>query len=110
MIPCQLVNKDIGSQKANGIVYNHLNLPWQVSVRSATGTKGTITYIYDATGDKLKKTTEDSAGSLQTVTTYSGAFQYQGTKSLTGGTPADTLKFFGHEEGRVRVVTDTAGG
>jgi RHS repeat-associated protein len=105
------LNKDIGSQTTNGIVYNHLNLPWQVSVRSATGTKGTITYIYDAAGTKLKKSTLDSAGSLQTVTTYIGPFQYQGTQSLTSGiTPADTLKFFGHEEGRVRVEADTVSG
>ena len=106
------LNKDIGSQTAAGIIYNHLNLPWQVAVQSATGTKGTITYIYDATGNKLKKTTLDSAGSIQTITTYIGAFQYQGTASLSSGstTPADTLKFFGQEEGRVRVASDTANG
>jgi hypothetical protein len=89
------LNKDIGTQTANGIIYNHLNLPWQVSVRSATGTKGTIGYIYDATGTKLKKTTIDSTGNLQTVTTYIGPFQYQGTQSRTSGiTHVDTLKFF----------------
>jgi hypothetical protein len=105
------LNKDIGTQTTNGIVYNHLNLPYQVTVRSATGTKGTITYIYDAAGTKLKKTTIDSVGSLETVTTYIGAFQYQGTEALGNAlTPVDTLKFFGHEEGRVRLATDTAGG
>lgn len=111
------LNKDIGSQTADGIIYNHLNLPWQVKVRSATGTKGTITYIYDATGNKLKKTTSDSAGNLLTVTTYIGGFQYQGKSVLAstapGSTttlPADTLQFFGQEEGRVRVNQDTTGG
>jgi len=105
------LNKDIGSQTASGIIYNYLNLPWQVSVRSATGTKGTITYIYDAAGTKLKKTTSDSIGNLVTVTTYIGPFQYQGTQTRsTAITPADTLQFFGHEEGRVRVEADTAGG
>jgi len=103
------LNKDIGSLTTDGIIYNHLNLPYQVKVRSATGTKGTITYIYDATGNKLKKTTLDSAGSIQTVTTYLGAFQYQGRQALSG-TPADTLQFFGQEEGRVRVLQDTTGG
>ena len=58
------LNKDIGSATADGIVYNHLDLPWQITFRSATGTKGTITYIYDAAGNKLKKTTLDSAGNL----------------------------------------------
>jgi RHS repeat-associated protein len=105
------LNKDIGSQTASGIIYNYLNLPYQVSVRSATGTKGTITYIYDAAGTKLKKTTSDSIGNLVTVTTYIGPFQYQGTTARTAGvSPADTLQFFGHEEGRVRVEADTAGG
>ena len=88
-----------------------MNLPWQVKVRGATGTKGTITYIYDAAGNKLKKTTIDSAGNIQTVTTYIGGFQYQGRQALTSGstTPADTLQFFGQEEGRVRVSQDTTG-
>ena len=115
------LNKDIGTLTASGIIYNHLNLPWQVTVQSATGTKGTITYIYDAAGNKLKKTTSDSAGKLLTITTYIGAFQYQGTAALTSSTsgaglgsttalPADTLKFFGQEEGRVRVNQDTTGG
>ena len=104
------LNKDIGSQSADGIIYNHLNLPWQIKVRSATGTKGTITYIYDATGNKLEKITMDSAGGTQTTTTYVGSFQYQGKRSLTEGSPADTLLFFGQEEGRVRVLSDTTGG
>jgi hypothetical protein len=103
------LNKDIGSQTTDGIIYNHLNLPWRITVRSATGTKGTITYIYDAAGNKLQKNTLDSAGGLQTATSYIGAFQYQGKKAL-GNPPADTLQFFGHEEGRVRVTTDTTGG
>ena len=102
------LNKDIGSQTAGGIIYNYLNLPYQVSVRSATGTKGTINYIYDAAGTKLKKTTSDSMGNLVTVTTYIGPFQYQGTQARSSGiTPADTLQFFGHEEGRVRIEADT---
>ena len=106
------LNKDIGSQSVDGITYNHLNLPWQVRVRSATGMKGTITYIYDAAGNKLKKTTVDSAGSMQMVTTYIGPFQYQGKRAAgaNNGAPADTLQFFGQEEGRVRVLSDTTGG
>jgi RHS repeat-associated protein len=103
------LNKDIGSQTTDGIIYNHLNLPWRITVRSATGTKGTITYIYDAAGNKLQKNTLDNAGGLQTMTSYIGAFQYQGKKAL-GNPPADTLQFFGHEEGKVRVTTDTTGG
>src|SRR6185437_3650753 len=104
------LNKDIGTLTTDGIIYNHLNLPWQITVRGASGTKGTITYIYDAAGNKLKKMTNDTAGNLQTVTTYIGAFQYQGTRVLNSGTPSDTLQFFGDEEGRIRLKTDTTGG
>jgi RHS repeat-associated protein len=107
------LNKDIGSQTASGIIYNHLNLPWQITFRSATGTKGTITYIYDAVGTKLKKTTLDSAGNLETVTTYIGPFQYQAKAPLTGtgsGNLIDTLQFFAHSDGRVRVENDTTDG
>jgi len=104
------LNKDIGSQTADGIAYNHLNLPWQVTIRSVTGTKGTITYIYDAAGNKLEKKVVDSAGGVQTLTTYIGGFQYQGRVGLAESTSADTLLFFAHEEGRVRVVPDTVAG
>jgi len=104
------LNKDIGSSTADGITYNHLNLPWQIKVRSASGTKGTITYIYDATGNKLEKRTMDSVGNVQTHTAYIGSFQYQGKNTYAGSNPADTLLFFGDEEGRVRVVTDTTTG
>jgi RHS repeat-associated protein len=104
------LNKDIGSSTADGITYNHLNLPWQIKVRSATGTKGTITYIYDASGNKLEKRTMDSVGNVQTHTAYIGSFQYQGKNTYSGSSPADTLLFFGQEEGRVRIVTDTTTG
>ncbi|MHA4811564.1 DUF6443 domain-containing protein [Flavitalea flava] len=106
------LNKDIGSLSTDGIIYNHLNLPWKVTVNSATGTKGTITYIYDAAGNKLKKTTVDNGANVQTSTTYIGGFQYQGRQSLTAGsaTAADTLQSFGHEEGRVRLVSNLVSG
>ena len=55
----------------------------------------------------------DSAGNLETVTTYIGPFEYKGRQGLTGsnnGIPADTLQFFGDPEGRVRVEADTTGG
>ncbi|MBI2273956.1 MAG: RHS repeat-associated core domain-containing protein [Bacteroidetes bacterium] len=76
-------NKDI-----SGITYNHLNLPYLVSV---TG-KGTITYIYDAAGNKLEKRTAETSPAKTTKTTYIGGYVYQN----------DTLQFLAHEEGRIR--------
>ncbi|MGX1929366.1 DUF6443 domain-containing protein [Flagellimonas sp. 2504JD4-2] len=61
-------------------VYNHLNLPISVTLSG-----GTISYMYDATGIKLKKTTGGS------VTDYAGNYVYQ----------AGSLQFFNHAEGYV---------
>ncbi|MDC6384607.1 DUF6443 domain-containing protein [Muricauda sp. SK9] len=68
-------NKDITS-----ISYNHLNLPTNIAMGS-----GTISYVYDATGNKLQKTV--SVGS--TVTAYAGNYVYQD----------GTLQFFSTPEG-----------
>jgi RHS repeat-associated protein len=80
-------NKSISS-----ITYNFLNLPSLVSIAG----KGTITYTYDAAGNKLQKTTID-----QTVTPnktinyyYAGDFVYRN----------DTLEFVSQPEGRLRPV------
>jgi RHS repeat-associated protein len=83
-------NKDISS-----ISYNYLNLPSVVTVTD----KGTITYIYDATGNKLEKRTVDntSTPSSSTTTTYIGNFIYQN----------NVLQFLGHEEGRIRPIAPT---
>ena len=67
------------------ITYNHLNLPTQVHI----GT-GNISYIYDATGVKLKKIV--SAG---TTTEYAGNYVYEDTGA------GSSLKFFNHPEGYV---------
>jgi RHS repeat-associated protein len=89
-------NKDISS-----ITYNYLNLPMVV-----TTSKGTITYSYDAMGNKLKKVVQENAvGSTPaktTITTYAGGFVYEQVNTET-----DQLQFFGHEEGRVRFTTNT---
>jgi RHS repeat-associated protein len=78
-------NKAIAS-----IVYNYLNLPETITI---TG-KGTISYVYDAAGNKLKKTVIDQTvvPNKTTVTAYVNGFVYQN----------DTLQFTGHEEGRIR--------
>lgn len=74
----------------SGIVYNHLNLP---SVITITG-KGTITYTYDAGGNKLRKVTTDNTANPVKITTtdYMAGAIYEN----------DLLQFIGHEEGRIR--------
>ncbi|TAI48484.1 RHS repeat domain-containing protein [Flagellimonas allohymeniacidonis] len=73
-----------------GITYNHLNLPTNISINGAGGS-GNITYIYDATGVKLKKTVGSS------VTEYAGNHIYEN----------GTLQFFNQPEG---YVTPNGGG
>ena len=66
------------------IGYNHLNLPTTVSMNGSGGT-GTISYIYDATGVKLKKTVGSS------VTDYASNYIYKN----------NSLQFFSTPEGYV---------
>ncbi|WP_343672642.1 DUF6443 domain-containing protein [Chitinophaga sp.] len=79
----------------SSITYNLLNLPATVVV---TG-KGTVTYLYDAAGTKLKKTVVDNTSSpaRTIVTDYLGGFVYQ----------QDTLQYLSHEEGRIRPLYAT---
>ncbi len=81
------------NKEITGIVYNHLNLPQAITVPN----KGSISYQYDATGNKLKKTVTDITVNPSKVTT---------TDYMAGGMMYvnDTLRMLPHEEGRVRTV------
>ncbi|HLO80579.1 MAG TPA: RHS repeat-associated core domain-containing protein [Chitinophagaceae bacterium] len=104
------LNKDIGSSSTDGIVYNYLNLPEQITMRNASGgTKGTIVYTYSAASAKLQKQVTDYSESGRTITTTT---QYIGAAVLESRviSPADAARpnytnkvlFLGHEEGRIR--------
>lgn len=99
---------------AGAIVYNHLNLPWKITVKDDAGSvdKGFITYTYDAAGTKLQKIVEDKSVSGKTVTTisdYLGGMTYE-SKTTVGGNPPPgpqdsyqaKLQFIGQAEGRIR--------
>jgi RHS repeat-associated protein len=93
-------NLNFDNNKAvSSITYNHLNLPSII-----TTAKGTITYTYDAAGNKIQKVTVDnSVTPVKTTTTlYLGTAVYEN----------DVLQFIGHEEGRIRhkpVILSTTG-
>jgi RHS repeat-associated protein len=87
------------NKKITSIVYNHLNLPSKINISNDDGTiKGSITYIYDATGNKLEKRTSEAASSMNnnsaklTQTAYLSNFVYEN----------NVLQYFAHEDGRVR--------
>ncbi|HSK13741.1 MAG TPA: hypothetical protein VK907_11030, partial [Phnomibacter sp.] len=81
------LNKGIGTQGANGITYNHLNLPQVIQVHQpgTSTSKGTITYTYDAGGAKLKKTVVEQGVTIgstsnitvTTTTQYLGGAVYE---------------------------------
>ncbi|WP_176954519.1 DUF6443 domain-containing protein [Niabella drilacis] len=75
------------NKNISGISYNILNLPQQIDV---TG-QGTISYQYDAAGNKLSKTV-DETGQGQKVTTYLGGMIFEN----------DVLQHVAMEEGRFR--------
>jgi RHS repeat-associated protein len=97
-------NKAIGS-----IGYNFLNLPSNTTV---TG-KGSITYTYDAAGNKLKKVSVENPSAtngnktITTTTNYVSGIIYESKTTLPANTPnddyTDRLQFMGHEEGRIRL-------
>ncbi|MEA1786099.1 RHS repeat-associated core domain-containing protein [Arenibacter sp. GZD96] len=70
------------------IAYSHLNLPTQITFAT-----GNISYIYDATGTKMRKTVSTGA-----TTDYAGNYVYEN----------GTLQFFNHAEGYVE--PDGSGG
>jgi RHS repeat-associated protein len=78
------------NKKITGITYNYLNLPSVITVAG----KGTITYTYDASGNKLSKTTVDNTvnPSRNTITMYISGVVYEN----------DVLQFIPQEEGRIR--------
>ncbi len=78
------------------ITYTYLDLPATITVKD----KGTITYIYDAVGNKIEKKVEDLNTKKTTITSYIGAMQYIN----------DTLKQIAHEEGRLRFSPSSVGG
>jgi RHS repeat-associated protein len=118
----QDLNKDIVSQSGDGIVYNHLNLPFKVTVKKdATTEKGHIKYIYDASGVKLRKITTEAettvthngstfTTSIVTTTDYIGGFIYESKSysntNLASLAYSNKLQFFAHEEGRTRPKED----
>jgi RHS repeat-associated protein len=98
------------NKSANSTVtYNHLNLPQVITI---TG-KGSITYTYDAGGNKLRKVTFENpipANNNKTITTttnYINGLVYE-SKTITPqdiNTPpdyTDVLQYIPHEEGRIR--------
>mgnify|MGYP000517387466 CR=1 FL=1 len=83
------------------IAYNHLNLPEVITINNVTDT-GSITYIYDATGVKLKKTFKKNTDADK-HTEYAGNYLYSDNESVG----SMQLEFFNHSEGYIVPVAGT---
>lgn len=75
------------------IAYNHLNLPTNIIF----GSSGSIDYLYDATGKKLKKVVTEGTN-VNTTHYLNDGYQY----SQVGATGTVVLDFFPHAEGYVK--------
>lgn len=73
------------------ITYNHLNLPTKIVLPT-----GNITYLYNATGQKVQKTVVVNSPANTTTTEYLNGFQY---KRINVG--STDLQFFSTSEGYV---------
>jgi RHS repeat-associated protein len=73
----------------NSITYNHLNLPLEIVFPN-----GKINYLYNAAGQKVKKTVTE--GTIITTTDYLSGFQYKNA----------VLQFFPHAEGYVNATEE----
>lgn len=89
-------NKDLQT-----IQYNYLNLP---TIISSPG-RGSIYYVYDASGERIKKIIRDSTGTAPVEKTflYCGPFSYESQQTVPSS-PSDkteVLTMMEHEEGRI---------
>jgi RHS repeat-associated protein len=83
-------NKQIGF-----ISYNHLNLPVEIQFQNGS----TISYLYNAAGQKLRKLVSDMSTGGVSTTEYLDGFQYNNF----------ILQFFSHPEGYVLNTPDKYG-
>jgi RHS repeat-associated protein len=93
------LNKEIGNSTSDGIEYNILGMPSKVTFKNSGKT---ITYVYDAAGNKLRKVVNDPsvAPAFYVTTDYIDDFVYNN----------GALEFFSHAEGRVRIITPVFAG
>jgi RHS repeat-associated protein len=90
-----------GTDLASGgaITYTYQGLPWLINVKKADQTsRGSIKFIYDATGKRLEKRVNEPGATIpNTNTTYLGAFVYVN----------DVLQYFNQENGKIRPTGNT---
>ncbi|WP_333624252.1 DUF6443 domain-containing protein [Sphingobacterium siyangense] len=88
-------NLILDENKQMTVEYTYLNKPSKIDVSG----KGTISYVYDAVGNRLKKTVHDNVANTTEVWDYIGNFVYKD----------NVLQYILNEEGRSRPEVVTTG-
>lgn len=85
----------------SGIRYNIFDKPEEIHIDG----KGTVTYLYDADGNKLKRSFQAEGSSEVNTTTYINQFIYT-DRTEVGNVPQIKLSYINFEEGRIRVMNN----
>jgi len=88
-------NQISDENKGITITYNYLNKPAKINING----KGNISYMYDAAGNRLRKTIHDDVANTTEVWDYMGNFVYKD----------NVLQYILNEEGRSRPEVVTSG-
>lgn len=83
-----------GNKSVSSIIYNYLNLPNTVQITN----KGSISYLYNAAGERLQKVVQPISGTAVTYS-YVGPFTYRD----------DKLQYIYTEDGRIRPTVSPSG-
>lgn len=83
------IKRDYNKGISTDILYNHLNQPTSIPIAL-----GTISYLYNAKGEKVKKIVIQGSPAVTTTTDYFDGYQYKN----------DKLQFFPTSEGYVDVT------
>lgn len=99
-------NKGLVANQSDGIIYNFLDLPQQITIKDVSKTE----YTYDAAGNKLSgKLTQLTPNSPPPITTYYlGPVVYEGQAQTPGANENLVPRYIAHEEGRLRITNPVA--
>lgn len=91
--------------KGVSVSYNSFNKPVLVTFTDANDSRfgQQLRYVYTGDGTKIRQEVLKANGQIEKQTDYVGGFQYEAQANSNGSLGSRAMKFFAHEEGRVRL-------
>ncbi|MFK7923732.1 MAG: DUF6443 domain-containing protein, partial [Bacteroidia bacterium] len=91
--------------KGVSVSYNSFNKPVLVTFTDVNDSRygQQLRYVYTGDGSKIRQDVLKASGQVEKQTDYVGGFHYEAHSNNNGSLGARQLKFFAHEEGRVRI-------